>query len=100
MSVQHGGNSPFETRRAGDDGDRGDGRLTGAAELHGKIEQVLGVVAAAHAKMDNGVVAGALAFETQARRGDPDERVEPAGAAQELTTDLHNPVAPPHTREP
>ena len=45
----------------------GKGRVPGSAELSGELEQVFCVVATAHAKIDDGVVAGALAFEAQAR---------------------------------
>ena len=73
--------------------------MTGPAELPGERKQVQGIVAAAHAESDDRVVAGALAFQPQARRGEPHERVEPVGDPQQFAADLDDPVTPINVRE-
>src|SRR5437016_6896964 len=55
--------------------------------------------AALKPRAHDGVVARVLAFVPQARAGDPQQRVEPVGASQELGANLYEPVRTCDVRE-
>ena len=75
----------------------------GCGPLHrlrsGDVEQVGGVVRWPRAQRQHLVVAGALAFDAQPLRGDPDERIEPVDGARHLRDRLDRAIPPLDVRQ-
>ena len=98
MHVQHGANSPFETRGTRHRR-RGKPHLPALVQRARQLDEMRGVIGAFDAAAHHLVVACVLAFEPEAPAGEPEQRIEPVDRAQQLGRELHDPVAATDVRE-